>query len=135
MPSFLQFVDEVMIEVTAGSGGPGCVSFRREAFAPQGGPDGGDGGRGGDILLEASLQMANLRDMRYKRKYRAKNGLHGSGARKSGKAGEPTKISVPVGTILKDHETGEVLFDFTAPGQWQGWQREHTFCKLDLSGS
>lgn len=108
----MRFIDEAKIKVSAGHGGPGCVSFRRETFVPRGGPDGGDGGAGGNIVFETSAQLSTLQDFRFKRIYQAPNGMHGSGAQKSGRNGDDILIKVPVGTVIKDAETGEILVDF-----------------------
>ncbi len=111
------FIDLVEIYVKAGNGGRGAVSFRREKYVPKGGPDGGDGGKGGDVIIVADPNMSTLLDYRYKRKYIAKNGEPGMGALKTGKSGEDVILKVPVGTVVKDKATGGVLFDFTEPGQ------------------
>ncbi len=111
------FIDEAKIEVTGGHGGPGSISFRRETFVPRGGPDGGDGGAGGSVYIHSTYRIANLRDCRYKNKYVAKAGENGSGSHKTGKSGEDTIIYVPVGTLIKDANTGEALFDFTQENQ------------------
>ncbi len=111
----MQFVDEAVIEVTGGHGGKGCISFRREAHVPLGGPDGGDGGKGGDVIAHASTGQATLLDHRYKRFYRADRGEPGQGARKHGKDAPDIRIPVPVGTQVIDEATGEVLFDLDAP--------------------
>jgi len=111
------FIDLVEIYVKAGNGGRGAVSFRREKYVPKGGPDGGDGGKGGDVILISDPNMSTLLDYRYKRKYVAPNGEPGMGALKTGKSGEDIILRVPVGTVVKDKETGEVLFDFTEPNQ------------------
>ncbi len=113
----MKFIDEAKIKVTAGHGGRGCVSFRREKFIPRGGPDGGDGGTGGSVSFKCSAQLATLQDLRFKRSYEAKNGMPGMGSNKSGRDGESIEIKVPVGTIIRDAETKEMLFDFTADGQ------------------
>ncbi len=113
----MRFIDEAKIKVSAGHGGPGCVSFRRETFVPRGGPDGGDGGAGGSILFQANRQLTTLQDFRFKRIYRAQDGMHGSGGNKTGKDGEDILIQVPLGTVIKDAETGEVLIDFTEDQQ------------------
>jgi len=93
------------------------VSFRREKFVPRGGPDGGDGGKGGDIILMAREGLSTLLDLRYQQHYRAASGDHGQGKKKQGKSGDDLIISVPVGTLVKDAETGEILKDLTADGQ------------------
>ena len=113
----MRFIDETSIRVIAGHGGPGCVSFRREKFIPRGGPDGGDGGAGGDVYFIASNQIATLQDLRYRREYKAESGLHGSGSNKAGKDGDDITIRVPVGTVLKSPETGEIYCDFVEDGQ------------------
>jgi GTP-binding protein len=113
----MRFIDEAKIKVLAGHGGPGSVSFRRETFIPRGGPDGGDGGEGGDVIFQSSIQLGNLQDFRYKRIYQAQNGIHGSGANKAGKDGEDIIIRVPVGTVIKDTQTSEILVDFTTDEQ------------------
>ncbi len=113
----MKFIDEATIYVKAGDGGRGCVSFRREKFIPKGGPDGGDGGRGGDVVFIASRRLASLLDFRYRREYKAQKGLQGAGSLKSGAAGRTLKVKVPVGTIIKDADTGEVLADLVRDGQ------------------
>lgn len=113
----MRFIDEAKIKITAGHGGPGSVSFRREKFVPRGGPDGGDGGAGGDISFVSSVQLGTLQDLRFKREYKAENGMHGSGANKAGRDGESIEIRIPVGTVIKDLSSGKVLFDFTEDGQ------------------
>jgi GTPase len=113
----MRFIDEAKIKVMAGHGGPGSVSFRRETFAPRGGPDGGDGGDGGDVIFISSAQLGTLQDFRFKRTYQAPSGMHGSGANKAGRDGENITIHVPVGTVIRDTETQEILFDFTEHDQ------------------
>ncbi|MBS1960032.1 MAG: GTPase ObgE [Bdellovibrionales bacterium] len=113
----MRFIDETTLKISAGHGGPGCVSFRREKFIPRGGPDGGDGGKGGDITFVSTTQLGTLQDLRFKRSYKAENGLHGSGKNKAGRDGASVEIKIPVGTMIKDMETDEVLFDFTDDGQ------------------
>ncbi|ROQ93299.1 GTPase ObgE [Desulfosoma caldarium] len=112
----MKFVDEVRVEVHAGRGGNGCVSFRREKYVPRGGPDGGDGGKGGDVVFEATDRKQTLLDFRYKRSYRAQRGRHGQGKDKHGRSGEDLVLQVPVGTLVKDALTGEVLADLNRPG-------------------
>ncbi len=112
----MKFVDEVRITVSSGNGGPGCVSFRHEAMTPRGGPDGGDGGRGGDVVFRADPQLGSLLDLRFKKTYQAPHGDPGSKANSSGSAGEDMIMRVPVGTIVKDDE-GMVLADLSEPGQ------------------
>ncbi|HQD42196.1 MAG TPA: GTPase ObgE, partial [Bacillota bacterium] len=111
------FVDMVKIHTAAGNGGHGAVSFRREKYIPAGGPDGGDGGRGGDIVFEADPGMKTLMDFRYKKRYRAENGQNGAGFNKTGKNGEDLVLKVPVGTVIKDFDTGIVIADLTTAGQ------------------
>ncbi|MGZ3687564.1 MAG: GTPase ObgE, partial [Bdellovibrionota bacterium] len=113
----MRFIDEATIRLFGGHGGPGCISFRRETFVPRGGPDGGDGGEGADVILVASTQISSLQDFRYKREYRADNGKPGSSTNKAGRDGVDVEIRVPVGTVIKDVETGELLVDFTEQGQ------------------
>ena len=113
----MQFVDEVEVEVRAGAGGNGCIAFRREKFVPLGGPSGGDGGKGGDIVFEASTRMSTLLDLRYKRILRAKRGEHGRGKDQYGKGGEDIVIAVPVWTQVYDAESGELVADLQDEGQ------------------
>jgi len=113
----MKFVDEAIIEVTAGKGGNGSASFRREKFIPFGGPDGGDGGRGGSVFLEGDSGLNTLVDFRHVRKFKAQNGQGGMGRNKTGKSGEDIVIRVPLGTIITDAETGDRLGDVTAHGQ------------------
>ncbi len=113
----MRFIDEATIKISGGHGGPGSVSFRREKFIPRGGPDGGDGGRGGDVIFEASIQLGTLQDFRFKREYKAPNGRHGSGVNKEGLAGDNILVRVPVGTVIRDFETNEIICDFTTDGQ------------------
>jgi len=105
------FVDEAEITVKSGDGGAGCISFRRERFLPKGGPDGGDGGRGGNILFKASRRLYSLYDFSAIRHFKAENGRPGRGKNKAGKKGRNIEILVPVGTLVKDGETGELLAD------------------------
>lgn len=111
------FVDRAKIHVKAGNGGSGCVSFRREKYLPKGGPDGGDGGKGGDVILMADANLATLLDFRYRPHYHAQRAQHGKGSNKHGKNGEDLILKVPVGTVIKDYETGEMLADLTEEGQ------------------
>ncbi|HYA26936.1 MAG TPA: GTPase ObgE [Thermodesulfovibrionales bacterium] len=113
----MQFVDYVKIYVKAGDGGSGCVSFRREKYVPRGGPNGGDGGRGGHIIIRAASQLNTLLDLRYQRQYRAERGQHGMGKNMHGKDGNDLIIPVPVGTFVKDEETGEILADLDTEGK------------------
>jgi len=107
----MQFVDYTKIYVKAGDGGRGCVSFRREKYVPRGGPDGGDGGRGGHIIFKASRELNTLLDLRYQRENKAKRGQHGMGKKMHGRNGEDRIIPVPVGTVIKDADTDEILSD------------------------
>lgn len=113
----MQFIDEVKIWVKGGDGGRGCVSFRREKFIPRGGPNGGDGGKGGDAILMAREGLSTLLDLKYQQHYRAARGEHGKGKNQQGKSGEDLIIPVPLGTVVKDRETGEVLTDLTREGE------------------
>ncbi|MCU0586836.1 MAG: GTPase ObgE [Syntrophobacteraceae bacterium] len=113
----MKFVDEVRIRVQAGAGGNGCVSFRREKYVPRGGPDGGDGGRGGDVILMAVSNKHTLLDFRYRHLFRAASGRHGSGQNRHGRGGEDLILEVPVGTVVKDSVGEEILADLTEPGQ------------------
>lgn len=112
----MQFVDYVKVYVKAGDGGRGCVSFRREKYVPMGGPNGGDGGRGGHIIIRATHQLNTLLDYRYQKEYRADRGEHGKGSNKHGKDAEDRIILVPVGTVVKDANTDEIIADFDAEG-------------------
>lgn len=114
----MQFVDYVKIDVKAGDGGRGCVSFRREKHVPRGGPDGGDGGRGGQIIIKASKELSTLLDQKYKQVYKAKRGQHGMGKNMHGKNGEDLLIPVPVGTIIKDANTKEIIADLDSEGSF-----------------
>lgn len=112
-----RFVDQAKIYVKAGDGGPGCVSFRREKYVPRGGPDGGDGGDGGDVILVADPQVHTLYDFYHQVHFRAENGRPGQGKKMKGKDGEDLLLRVPVGTVVRDAETGELLGDLITPGQ------------------
>ena len=127
-----QFIDTARITVRAGSGGNGAVAFHREKYVDAGGPDGGDGGRGGNIVLRVDSHMSTLMDFRYKRKYVAENGQDGSGKRCSGKDGQPLVIRVPRGTVVRDAETREIICDMSgdedfilAKGGNGGWGNKH----------
>jgi len=111
------FVDEAKIWVKAGDGGNGCVAFRREKFVPRGGPSGGDGGNGGDVVIESTLHDNTLLRYRYNREFRADRGRHGEGSNCTGASGGELVLKVPVGTVIFDEGSGETLFDFTASGQ------------------
>ncbi len=113
----MKFIDQVNVYVEAGHGGRGCVSFRREKYIPRGGPDGGDGGRGGHVIFRAEENINTLLDIKYQKQYIAEKGQHGMGKERHGKQGKDTVISVPPGTLIKDEETGEVLSDLTEAGQ------------------
>ena len=113
----MKFVDEASIQVSAGNGGNGSASFRREKYVPFGGPDGGDGGRGGSVYLEGESGLNTLVDFRHKRKYKAQNGQGGSGRNMTGKSGEDIVIRVPLGTVVRDEESGELLGEVTEQGQ------------------
>lgn len=109
------FIDEVEIRVRSGRGGNGCVSFRHEKYVPRGGPDGGDGGSGGDVVIRVDPHSRTLLDLRYRSRYKAADGRAGSGARKTGRSAEAVVITVPSGTVIEDSETGETLADLTGP--------------------
>ena len=111
------FVDRAKIYIKSGKGGNGCVSFRREPFVPEGGPDGGDGGKGGDVVFQADRNLRTLMDFRYKRKYEAENGQDGMKKKRFGKNGENLVIKVPMGTVVIDEETGLVMKDLTEDGE------------------
>lgn len=111
------FIDYVKIHLVAGTGGSGCMSFHREKFVAKGGPDGGDGGRGGSVILVGNRQLRTLRDYRYHSEYRAKRGQHGMGSNRHGKKGPDIVLKVPLGTMVKYADTGEVLEDITEDGQ------------------
>jgi GTP-binding protein len=113
----MRFVDEVVIDARAGDGGNGCVAFRREANVPLGGPSGGDGGNGGDVVVVVDPGLSTLLDLRYQRLYRAERGRHGQGRDRHGRGGASKLIGVPCGTLIYHDETGEQLADLTEPGQ------------------
>ena len=112
----MMFVDRAVIELTAGTGGSGAESFRRESGVPRGGPNGGDGGRGGDIVMVADSQLTTLLDYSYRRHYKAGRGQHGMGSNKTGRGGEDRILRVPPGTLVRDADTGEVLGELLADG-------------------
>jgi GTP-binding protein len=112
----MNFIDITQVHVKAGNGGTGCVSFRREKFVPKGGPDGGDGGRGGSVFIRANRHLTTLLDFRYKDHYKAPRGEHGLGSKKTGKSGAHIFLEVPVGTIVRNAETGEVVVDLVKEG-------------------
>ncbi len=111
------FIDYAKIHVTAGQGGSGCLSFHREKFAPKGGPDGGDGGAGGSIILKANRHLHTLQDYSYRREYKAKRGQHGMGSNKHGKSAKNIILQVPPGTTVKDAESGQIIADIVEDGQ------------------
>ncbi|HEV8472515.1 MAG TPA: GTPase ObgE [Methylomirabilota bacterium] len=111
------FVDEIDIFVKGGDGGAGCISFRREKFVPRGGPDGGDGGAGGSVQLEADPALTTLLDYHYQRHYQAERGRHGEGNNCTGASGDDLVLRVPLGTVVTDRDSGEVLGDLAQPGQ------------------
>jgi GTP-binding protein len=113
----MKFLDEAKVFVKSGDGGAGCVSFRREKFIEFGGPDGGDGGRGGDIIIEAVPNLNTLIDYRYAQHFKARRGYHGSGANRTGPSGPTITLKVPVGTQILDEHKENVLFDMMTPGQ------------------
>ncbi|MCD8256814.1 MAG: GTPase CgtA, partial [Oscillospiraceae bacterium] len=126
------FVDKAAISVAAGRGGDGAVAFHREKYIAAGGPDGGDGGRGGDVIAVVDDHMSTLMDFRYKRKYAAGNGMPGQGKRCSGRDGESLTIRVPRGTLIRDRDSGAILHDMSddepyviARGGRGGWGNPH----------
>ena len=127
------FVDEAEITVKAGDGGNGCVAFRREKFVPRGGPSGGDGGDGGDVAVEANASLNTLYPLRHASRHEAGRGQHGMGSNRHGKRGEDRVVALPIGSIVRDADTGEVLADLSAAGQRVivarggngGWGNQH----------
>jgi GTP-binding protein len=113
----MDFIDESKVYLKAGNGGNGCCSFRREKYVPKGGPDGGDGGKGGDIIITASPHFHTLLDQRYHPHYKSERGQHGQGKNCTGKSGQDLKIPVPIGTLVKDALTGEIVADLVEEGQ------------------
>ncbi|MBZ5610807.1 MAG: GTPase ObgE [Acidobacteriia bacterium] len=111
------FIDEVRIRVKAGDGGNGCLAFRREKYVPRGGPSGGDGGRGGDVILVASEHQNTLLHLRFNPEHTAERGRHGEGSNRTGREGASIDVPLPVGTIVYDADSGEVLHDFTKSGE------------------
>src|SRR6266567_3497605 len=109
------FIDEATIRVKAGDGGNGCLAFRREKFVPRGGPSGGDGGKGGDVIMESSERHNTLVHFRFNPEYKAQRGRHGEGSNRTGREGVEITLKVPVGTILYDADTGEKVHDFARP--------------------
>ena len=113
----MKFVDEAYIDISAGDGGAGCVSFRHEKYKEFGGPNGGDGGRGGHVFAVADSNLNTLVDFRFSRRHDAKRGEHGMGSDMFGAAGDDITLKMPVGTIITDAETGEVLYELLTPGE------------------
>ncbi|MFC1827570.1 GTPase ObgE [Thermodesulfobacteriota bacterium] len=113
----MAFIDEAKFFVKGGDGGKGCVSFRREKFVPKGGPDGGDGGDGGDVIINASKRLGSLIDFQYRSHFIAERGIHGQGKKKHGRNGADCIVNVPVGSLIKDAETDEVIADLVEDGQ------------------
>jgi GTPase len=111
------FVDEARIRIASGAGGNGCMAFRREKFVPRGGPSGGDGGRGGDVIMEASERHNTLVHFRFNPEYKAQRGRHGEGSNRTGSEGNSITLKVPVGTVVYNDETGEVVHDFALPNE------------------
>jgi GTPase len=110
-------IDQAEIEIKSGDGGRGVATFRHEKYVPRGGPDGGDGGKGGDVILEADKDIGSLMKYRHQRHFKARDGASGQGQKKTGKSGEDIVINLPVGTIVRDKETGEVLADLSQDGE------------------
>ena len=126
------FVDKVTVKVKAGDGGQGAIAFHREKYVAAGGPDGGDGGRGGDVIVQVDPSMSTLLDFRYKRKFIATDGLPGQGKRCSGKDGQDVILRVPKGTLIRDPQTGAIIQDMSAvdrfvlaKGGRGGWGNKH----------
>src|SRR5437868_5319285 len=111
------FIDEAIIRIKAGDGGDGCLAFRREKFVPRGGPSGGDGGKGGDVIMESSERHNTLVHFRFNPEYKAQRGRHGEGSNKAGREGVDVTVKVPVGTIVYDEETGAKIWDFSRPDE------------------
>ncbi len=115
------FIDETRLEIYSGDGGPGCVSFRREKYVAKGGPDGGDGGRGGDVIFEVRKNLKTFTHLNAKHTFRAKNGQQGMGKRMHGKNGEDIIILVPPGTIIRDYESQDLIKDFSGNVEGESW--------------
>ncbi|MDZ7642425.1 MAG: GTPase ObgE [Desulfurivibrio sp.] len=113
----MSFIDETKFYVKAGDGGNGCVSFRREKYVPKGGPDGGDGGKGGDVIIEVDARLNSLLDFKYRSHFKAENGVHGRGRKMHGKSGADCLVAVPPGSVLRDADSGELLADLVTDGQ------------------
>ena len=113
----MQFLDRARIVVKGGDGGNGVTAFRREKFVPRGGPSGGDGGRGGSIYMEATEQLNTLLQFRFNPEFRGQRGSHGEGSNRHGRDGEDLVVKIPVGTLVTDSATGELIHDFSTPGE------------------
>ncbi len=113
----MAFIDEAKFFVKAGDGGNGCVSFHREKFVPRGGPNGGDGGRGGSVIIRATNSLNSLIDFRYRSHFKAERGVHGKGKDMHGRSGKDCFIDVPIGSVIKDAASGEVLADLAMDGE------------------
>jgi GTP-binding protein len=113
----VKFIDEAVITVQSGNGGRGCVSFRREKYVPRGGPDGGDGGKGGDVVFRATSRRRTLYPFQFRKHFRAKKGTHGQGKQKTGRNGQDLIIEIPPGTVVRDAQTEKILKDFTHAGE------------------
>ena len=111
------FIDYTQIDISAGNGGSGAVSFRREKFIPKGGPDGGDGGRGGHVIFKVDTNLHTLQDIRYRRRYKAENGHSGRGSNKTGKNGKDVVILVPAGSVIRKKGSKDIIIDLTVNGQ------------------
>lgn len=122
------FIDHTQIDISAGNGGAGAVSFRREKFIPKGGPDGGDGGRGGHVIFIVDTNLHTLQDIRYRRRYKAENGHSGRGSNKTGKNGKDVIILVPAGSIIRRKGSDQVIVDLTVEGQ------KHIICRGGQGG-
>ena len=114
----MKFIDEAIITVQSGKGGRGCVSFRREKYVPRGGPDGGDGGKGGDVILKSTSRRRTLYPFQFKRQFKAQDGAHGQGQQKTGRNGSDLIVEIPPGTLVKDADTNEILKDFATTGEF-----------------
>ena len=113
----MKFIDEAIIAVQSGDGGSGCVSFRREKFVPRGGPDGGDGGKGGHIVFKTTTRRRTLYQFQFRQRFKAKNGAPGQGKQRTGKNGQDLVIEIPPGTLVRNADTDQILKDFTRPGE------------------
>ena len=113
----MKFIDYTKITIQSGNGGNGCIAFLREKFRPMGGPSGGDGGHGGDIIFESDSKLSTLQDFSYKRKYISNHGVHGKGKNMHGKNGKDIVLSIPVGTIIKDSSINQIIHDFKNDGE------------------